>query len=334
MFGYSKSEAIGQYWFNLMLTEEFRLPVASESQKASVAKDSKFFRKNLSFSGLRKSGQRFPMDMSIYPIFHEGKMEYVGFLRDVTEQRKSQEKLIAVNKELQNFASVASHDMKEPLRTIGSFSDLLKRYVPETKETKEFLYYIKDAATRMTALLEDLISYARAGGKQDSLEPVNLNDVMHLVNNNLYRSLQETQGVIQFSNLPTIQAHKTPIIQLFQNLVGNGIKYKKTDTTPIVKVRTKRVDKNWEIIIEDNGIGIQEQYLERIFEPFSRLHTRQEFEGSGIGLAICKKIVEQYEGKIWATSNYGHGTTVTILLPVYAHIEQVKTIPQGAMKDN
>lgn len=230
---------------------------------------------------------------------------------------KLAEKLAVKNESLSHFTRIASHDLKEPLRNITGLSELLEMNMEEKDtESKELLQYIKDAAQRMTHLLQDLIVFARADiGVSRALENVDLNDVLFATKANLRLKIEETQTQIKNEDLPVIEAHFTPMIQLFQNLISNGIKYQKADNRPFIDISVQTQKNQYIIAISDNGIGMENSNLQKIFEPFKRLHSRNEYDGSGLGLATCKKIVEQYNQKIWVESTPDVGTTFYFTLP-------------------
>ncbi len=222
--------------------------------------------------------------------------------------------LQSLNIELQHFTSVASHDMKEPLRNISNFATLLSRRI-ENPEHREFLVFIEGGAKRMTRLLEDLINYARAGVENARLETVDLNDVLRTAQLNLRLQIFQTEAKIEADFLPKITGHATLLGQLFQNLIGNSLKYRRDAVAPLVEIRFFEKENHFQIEFRDNGIGIAPENLVKVFEPFRRLHAHTEIEGSGIGLATCRKIAELYEGRIWAESEVGAGTTVVLELP-------------------
>jgi signal transduction histidine kinase len=243
------------------------------------------------------------------------KEQHVSLLASQMEIESRNESLQALNRELQQFTHMASHDMKEPLRTIVSFSALLSRRMTDNPDNKEFLFYIEDGAKRMARMLDDLISYANAGMEKSPAESVDLNHVLNSVRKNLAFQLVEVNGDVEASSLPTILGHSTLLAQLFQNLINNGLKYRRKDIEPCIKVRALKKDGDLLLVFRDNGIGIEKEYLTKIFEPFRRLHTRTEFEGTGIGLATCRKIVDHYGGRIWVESVYGESTSVMVQLP-------------------
>lgn len=235
-------------------------------------------------------------------------------------ERKAEAYLLELersNTALENFASIASHDLKEPLRKIISFGDLVLR----SKEglgakEKDYLKRMQDASERMTGLIDDLILYSRVSLKKHPIQKISLTDVVQEVLIDLERVLEQSRGKVAIENLPTLDGNSLEMKQLFQNLIENGLKYQKAGVTPEIKIIGKKRDKDyWEIIVEDNGIGIEEKYLERIFLPFERLHGRNQYEGSGMGLAICRRIVEKHQGEITAESKKNAGTKFIIVLP-------------------
>lgn len=222
------------------------------------------------------------------------------------------------NEDLQQFAYVASHDLKEPLRMIGSYTQLLKRrYAASFDESgNEFMHYIVDAVGRMENLLNDLLDFSIAGSQEAPQKFVSTSDVMLIVESNLRHSLEILKAtlVVKSENLPLVKAHQTQLLQLLQNLVSNGMKFR-GDRDPIVEIDAKVSEKGYVFSVKDNGIGISEENLEKVFEMFRRLHTREEYEGTGIGLATCKRIVATWGGDIWAESVKGQGSTFFFSVP-------------------
>jgi PAS domain S-box-containing protein len=315
IFGYTYEETKYKKWYDLIVPVRYKERYKVGFEEAAKTGKGELLNNRTEIIGINKIGKEFPLEISVVSLLHEGKYIFNAFLRDITEKKQAEEQLITMNQELRQFASVASHDMKEPLRTISSFSDLLAKRIPKNNETNEFLHFIKDASKRMTRLLEDLISYAKAGHAADDMTDVDLNHILVLVKNNLYNLIEIKEATIECGPLPTILAQQTPLIQLFQNLIGNGIKYTSSGVKPVIKIYSQELENSWKISLSDNGIGMKQEYLNQIFEPFTRLHTREKFEGSGIGLAVCKKIVERYKGKIWAESELNKGTVFHLRLP-------------------
>lgn len=228
-----------------------------------------------------------------------------------------EERLINLNNELGVFASVASHDMREPLRMIASYAQLVKRRANKIDgSNNELIDFIIDASKRMQALLADLISYTRAGTAEIAMEAIDLNVILELVKSNLRLNIHENNASIKSENLPTVKGTKSLLLLVFQNIISNSIKYRKPDTDPIIDVFKITKNTHHEIHIKDNGIGIEKVYFNDIFEPFRRLHSKKEYDGSGIGLATVKRIVEErLKGKIYVESELEQGATFIIRLP-------------------
>ena len=235
------------------------------------------------------------------------------------------------NSELEDFAFVASHDLQEPLRKILSFATRLKTTCSEKlgEQGQDYLNRMQNAATRMQTLIQDLLAFSRISSHAKPFEPVDLNRIAVEVLSDLDASIQETRGRVEVAELPTIDADVTQMRQLFQNLISNALKYHKPHSSSFVRVAARpHKEKNGtgrpmsEITVEDNGIGFDEKYAERIFAMFQRLHDRSEYEGTGVGLAVCRKIVERHGGTMSARSTPGQGTTFIVVLP----IEQTKEI--------
>jgi len=213
------------------------------------------------------------------------------------------------NKELEQFAYVASHDLQEPLRTISGFVELLqKQYKGKLDgDADKFLDYMLASSERMKILIKDLLDYSRLGKEKQSMQ-VDCNILLKEVQEDLDKVIADSGAMVHTENLPVINAYPTELKLLFQNLISNSIKFRKPDHPPVINIGTIRENGHWGFFIQDNGIGIEKQFLERIFVIFQRLHNRTEYEGSGIGLAHCKKIVELHGGHIWAESIPGQGS--------------------------
>jgi signal transduction histidine kinase len=222
---------------------------------------------------------------------------------------KSNQELARSNAELEQFAYVASHDLQAPLATIASYAQLLeKRYKDQLdSQAHKFIGNIVQGCTRMQTLIDDLLEYSRVGRSQKPFQMIDCNQVIEQAIANLQGVISDTQAVITYSELPVVMGDISQLIQLFQNLIGNAIKYRKA-TSPAVCIAVCKQENNWLFSISDNGIGIAQQHQERIFQIFQRLHTQKEYSGTGIGLAICQKIVERHGGSIWVESEPDRGS--------------------------
>jgi signal transduction histidine kinase len=232
------------------------------------------------------------------------------------ELQETAAKLSRSNADLEQFAYVASHDLKEPLRAIsGSVQILQERYGEQlTSEADDVIKHTVDGATRMQTLIDDLLTYSRLTTREAPLELTDGSQVLQEVIANLESSIKESKAVVTHDPLPVVEADRVQLLQVFQNLVSNGIKYR-SQRTPKIHVGAEDRDHEWVFSIRDNGIGIAPQYADRIFRIFQRLHTRNEYSGTGIGLAVCKKIVERHGGRIWVESELEEGSTFYFTLP-------------------
>lgn len=241
----------------------------------------------------------------------------VGISRDITEIKQAQGELQRYaaelersNQDLQQFAYVASHDLQEPLRMVAGYTNLLSRRYKDQldKDAAEFISFIVDATSRMQTLVQDLLAYARVETQAQPLVPTELEPVLAQTLTNLQVAIRERGAVITHDPLPRVLGDERQLVQLFQNLISNAVKFCK-DKAPEVHVSTKPSEHEWIISVRDNGIGIEPQYAEKIFQIFQRLHSKGEYPGTGIGLAICKKIVERHGGRLWVESVPGQGAT-------------------------
>jgi len=236
-------------------------------------------------------------------------------LRD--ENRRTQEELARSNRDLEQFAYVASHDLQEPLRMVATYTQLLaERYQGKLDENADkYIHYAVEGALRMQTLVKDLLAFSRVGRKQETLRETDCNLVVRNVIANLQALIQETGARIDYEALPVLVADPSELLQLFQNLIGNAIKFRGAEP-PEICITARKEKKEWLVSIKDNGIGIEPQHVEDVFVIFKRLHTREEYPGSGIGLAICKKIVEHNQGHIWVESQPGMGSTFQFTWPL------------------
>jgi len=241
-----------------------------------------------------------------------------ALIKSETRLEDTVEKLSESNAELGRFAYIASHDLQEPLRTVISLTELLKnKYRDNLDETaNQYLNFMVDAATNMKDLVADLLEYSRVDNQRTLLEEnVNTNKAIEYVIQNLKESITNSGATITHSDLPTIKAQSLRFISLMQNLISNSLKYKRPGKNPKISITAKEYKSYWQFCVEDNGIGIDHEYYKLIFEPFKRLQNKKEYSGTGIGLAICKKIVNQFGGKIWVKSNLNKGTKFYFTIP-------------------
>ena len=313
IFGWTAAEVIGMPLPAVIIPEKFLKIYQASMKKFMETKEVPFLNKPLELHAIRKDRTEFDVGLSIAPTLLKGKHFFIGFISDISFRKKSEaliqqksEDLVRSNKELEQFAYVASHDLQEPLRIITSYVQLLeKRYKEKLgKDADEFIHFTVDAAARMHTLINDLLTYSRVGSLGGQFLPADCNVVVKTALENLKSSVKETNAKIKLDVLPVLNADASQMVQLFQNLIGNGIKFRGKNI-PEIKISAEDKISHWLFSVSDNGIGIQKEYLEKIFIIFQRLHTIADYPGTGIGLAICKKIVERHGGEIWVESEIG-----------------------------
>lgn len=255
------------------------------------------------------------LDVTVIPRFNE-KGEFIGVIEhyyDITEFKTMEEELKDSNEQLTKFAYVVSHDLQEPIRVVTSYCQLLEEAYDNDNEVeaKRYLSHIHSATGRMKRLIKDLLDYARVGRTDNGFENNDLNTVVQEVVEDFELYTKDNAVEIKINHLPSIFARKTRMIQIFHNLISNGVKFRRKDVKAVVEIGfTNEEDKNfWHFYVKDNGIGIAAENFDKLFEVFRRLHSQDDYPGSGIGLAICKRIVESHGGDIWIESKLGEGTT-------------------------
>jgi light-regulated signal transduction histidine kinase (bacteriophytochrome) len=262
---------------------------------------------------------------------------YLKITRDMTARKEAEEKLADLarrlqqsNSELEQFASIAAHDLQEPLRKIQAFSERLQAKAQNLDEQSlDYLQRIVRSVGRMRDLINDLLMFSRVSTKAKPFEPARLDEIAQAVISDLEGRIQQTGGRVEVETLPQIDADPMQIRQLLTNLIGNALKFRRPEEPPLVRVASIQNDTTISMTISDNGIGFDEAYLDRIFQVFQRLHGRQEYEGTGMGLAICKKIVERHSGTITAKSEPGKGSTFIVTLPRH-HQEEKNADPNAS----
>ena len=248
-------------------------------------------------------------------------------LRD--ENQQAQQELARSNQDLEQFAYVASHDLQEPLRMVATYTQLLaERYRGKLDDNADkYIHYAVDGALRMQVLVQDLLAFSRAGRQDSALQNTDCNTVVQTALKNLQASVDDSKAKVVCEPLPVTVAHEMQLLQVFQNLIGNAIKFHGSNS-PEIHISASKAGKEWVFSVADNGIGIDPEHANIIFAIFKRLHTRAEYPGSGIGLAICKKIIERQGGRIWVESQRGQGSTFKFTLPArepgreYAHRDE------------
>lgn len=317
IFGWKAEEIKGQRLSDTIVPEMYRHSHEAGMHRYLHTRQPKILNQVIEIKALRRNGTEFPVELTVIPMRQNEQDIFCAFIRDITERKEAEERqnqyaedLKQKNIELEQFAYVASHDLQEPLRTVSGFVELLKRhYKDETDENaKKYINYITDASNRMRQLVKDLLDYSRLG-RERILETIDCNQVAKDVLTDLTVAIQESHAVVHIAPLPTISAFPTEIKQLFQNLVSNSIKFRKPGEPVTINISVIPKEEHWQFAFTDNGIGIEKQYWNRIFVIFQRLHTKTEYEGTGIGLAHCKKIAELHNGKIWVDSIAGQGST-------------------------
>jgi PAS domain S-box-containing protein len=257
------------------------------------------------------------LDLYSFRLEDDTKRRVGVIFTDVTERKRAEAELLRANQDLEQFAYSASHDLQEPLRTVKIYSELLSRYHGEnlTGDAKNFLDFVTAGASRMECLVRDLLEYTQATRLDQPEVPVDSGEALASALANLSESVRESNAQISFGPLPLLRVHATQLQQIFQNLIGNAIKYCRPGVPPLIDIEARLESAQWRFSVSDNGIGIQSEYKERVFGLFKRLHTDDEYSGTGIGLAICQRIVERYQGLIWVESEVGKGSTFYFTLP-------------------
>jgi len=322
-FGYRRHELVGQKVKNI-IPEGFAERLIADGTRTAAEAVAQQIGTGIELRGRRKHGSEFPIEIMLSPLESPEGILVTAAIRDITERKESEQQLVKTvgelkrsNDELQQFAYVASHDLQEPLRMVASYTQLLaKRYKGRLdSEADEFIAYAVDGSNRMQGLIQDLLAYSRAGTNGKGLREVSTEKALKDALSNLRATIQESGALVTHDSLPAVTSDDTQLVQVFQNLVGNAIKYRSADVPHVHVSATKNGGKDWIFSVRDNGLGIEPQYFERIFVLFQRLHGREQFKGTGIGLTICKKIVERLGGRIWVESQPEKGSIFYFSLP-------------------
>ncbi len=247
--------------------------------------------------------------------------------REIQTRARAEEELMRSNADLETFAYSASHDLQEPLRTIHAYAELLQRRYGERLDEQghEFLGNVLAGTDRLLLLIRDLLEFSRLGSEQLSKEPLDMSEVLRAAEQACKVMMDERDAIVEAADLPSLSGDAGQLSLLLQNLITNALKFQRLGVHPVIRIEARRQGTEWMFRVSDNGIGIAPENLERIFVVFKRLHHRSQYPGTGIGLALCRRVVERHGGRIWAESEVGKGTTFTFTLP--ADLEDREAVP-------
>ena len=321
-FGYHRDELVGQRMKNI-IPAGFAERLIADALRSTEDALAQQIGTGIEITGRRKDGTEFPIEIMLSPLESAEGVLVTAAIRDITTRKVAEahllykvEELNRSNEELGQFAYIASHDLQEPLRMVASYTQLLaRRYKGRLdSDADEFITFAVDGANRMQRLIQDLLAYSRVGTKGKELRETSSEEALQRAILNLRGAIADSGAMVTHDLLPPVLADETQLVQLFQNLIGNAIKYQNSGVPRIHISAIKNGGGKWTFSVRDNGLGIDPQYFERIFVMFQRLHKREEFAGTGIGLAICKKIVERHGGEISVQSQPGKGSTFSFAL--------------------
>ena len=322
MFGYDKDELLG-HPIDTLVPERFRPEHAGFRKGFSRAPESRSMGAGRDLYARRKDGSEFPIEIGLNPIPRPDELLILASVVDISERKRTQTvlekqkvELERSNADLEQFAYVASHDLQEPLRMVASYTSLLEeRYKGQLDERADkYINYAVEGAKRMQQLISDLLDFSRVGTRAKPMAKVDTAALLDKVLRSLRGTITDKGAEVTCGALPAITADEIQLGMVFQNLIGNAVKFR-AEKPPRVRVEAAFADGLWTFSVADNGIGIDAQYSSRIFQMFQRLHERGKYDGSGIGLAIVKKIVERHGGTVWFESTPGEGTTFFFTIP-------------------
>ncbi len=346
-FGWSKDEIVGKPVAETLIPSRYRPAHQKGLDHYFKTGEGAVLNKRLELSALHKDGREFPIEISISDAAVKDGIAFFAFIHDISERKRAEnairkakedlegrvkertmeltlqtEELKRSNEELARFAYISSHDLKEPLRMISMYTQILEaRHAGQlSQEARDCMDIVVEGASRMRTLIDDLLTYARVGRGEENFIMVDTSKVVDKVIGNLKALTTETGAEIDCGRLPSLEAQEAQITQVFQNLISNAIKFRGA-AAPKIKIEAKEVDGFYQFSVRDFGIGIRPEYHAKLFKIFQRLHTKEKYPGTGIGLSVCKKIVEIHGGKIWVESEEEKGATFHFTLP--------KTQPTG-----
>jgi PAS domain S-box-containing protein len=334
MFGYTRAEALGASLADLIVPDRHRAAHQEGLARFRATGEGPILGKRLELEARRRDGTEFPVELTIVRLEGADELLFTGFVRDLTRLRRAQadlERTIAdlrrSNEDLEQFAYVASHDLQEPLRMVGIFMEMLEAEHGDDvdEQARDYIRYAVEAARRLRRLVDGLLVYSRVGTRGRSLEHCASGAVVQEALRALAIQVRDSEATIAVDNLPSVWADPTQLQQIFQNLLSNAIKFR-GDAPPRIAVSARRAGEHWEFTVADDGIGFDQRQEGRVFLMFQRLHERSAYDGSGIGLAVTKRIVERHGGRIWASSERGKGSRFSFVLPVTPHVEELDAI--------
>ena len=322
LFGYAREELFGRA-IDVLVPAMSRPGHAKLRQDFVAAPQARSMGIGRDLYGARKNGTQIPIEIGLNPIQTGDGLMILSAITDISERKRATEELAnrselleRSNADLEQFAYVASHDLQEPLRMVSSYSSLLAEHYNDRADEKseKYIRYVLDGARRMQQLIQDLLAYSRVDSQAEPPVLIKSEIAVKTALDNLKVAIESSHAEIECDDLPAVYADTVQLTQLFQNLIGNAVKFHR-DCPPHIHIGAERNNGKWTFHVADNGIGIEKQYAERVFHMFQRLNERGRYEGSGIGLAIVKKIVERHGGRVWFESQPKNGTTFYFTMP-------------------
>ncbi|MBW3584180.1 MAG: PAS domain S-box protein [Euryarchaeota archaeon] len=324
LFRHRAEDVVGES-LTVLMPPEYREAHLDGMARFAKTGQTRIIGRTIELVGQRSDGTTFPLELNIAHWRSQGEDQFTAIIHDITARKEAAERVRQYaermrrsNEELEQFASVASHDLQEPLGVVRSYVQLLERRLEgfDDERAKKYMHFIADGTARMQSLIEDLLSYSRVGSRGRDLVPVDTEASVRRALDQLSLRIEESAAEVTVEPLPRVMADEGQLERLFQNVISNAVKYRRPEVEPRIKIRVGGGEHGmYRFEVADNGIGIAPEHHDRVFQIFQRLHGRGEYEGTGIGLAICKKIVERHGGRIWLESEPGEGTTVKFTLP-------------------
>lgn len=337
IFGWSAEEVIGQSLTEIIIPVQYREAHKRGMKRYLATGVANVLNRTIEITALDKNGREFYVSLTISTTYRNGEVSFIAFLRDIDDQKRNalelEQKKIELeesNKQLEQFAHVASHDLKEPIRKIRVFFGLLQNQIHHklSPEDISLLGKIDSAASRLNDMVEGVLAYSTVKAEIPVVETIDLNEVMKAVETDLELMIQQTEAIINYDALPVIEGSRFLLCQLFYNLVNNSLKFIRPEGTPVIEIKSRilmgdatnhfqadALVSYAEIIVSDNGIGFAQEQARNVFTTFTRLHAKDKYEGTGLGLSLCKNIVEKHKGFITAFGKEGQGASFVIYLP-------------------